>query len=408
MNPQILKQTLRRTLKWYPVVIGVMTIVGFAFMQKTGDILLSIGVAMLGAIVGPGLEATFYYLEQLKKAQAAPPPGGNEPAHRLRQADQLRREGLISAEEYEHIRQSVLAELGGERGGGAVPEPVEVTKSVEEIQMKSNGPMKLNPWLAMIAAATWPAVGFLLVMILGMILKVKFSRLESGLISLPVGLLGALYIFPIVNQVPFGPVPLREYLRRIGFYLPANAWRHVVLGVILAGCTLTGMAVGSLLTGRYVLDWNNINLGQIVFSLNPGFFEEIFYRGIVVMLLLPLTRSLTKALAGQILVFGLAHIKSLDGWALFDVVSVMVLAIAFTYAAYKTRTLLAGIVFHFLHDALLYFVQVPGGNYVGWQENLMFYAALWLMVGVACLVIWYASERLHVRAEEELYVRRIA
>lgn len=270
--------------------------------------------------------------------------------------------------------------------------------------MKSNGPMKLNPWLAIIAAAAWPAVGFLLVMILGMIFKVKFSRLESGLISLPVGLLGALYMFPIVNQVPFGAVPLREYLRRIGFYLPANAWRHVVLGVVLAGCTLTGMAVGSLLTGRYVLDWNNINLGQIVFSLNPGFFEEIFYRGIVVMLLLPLTRSLTKALAGQILVFGLAHIKSLDGWALFDVVSVMVLAIAFTYAAYKTRTLLAGIVFHFLHDAFLYFAQVPGGNYVGWQENLMFYAALWLMVGVACGVIWYASKRLHVRGEDELYV----
>jgi membrane protease YdiL (CAAX protease family) len=275
---------------------------------------------------------------------------------------------------------------------------------IEEVKTKSNGAMKLNPWLAILAAAAWPAVGLLLAMVLGMIFKVKFSRLESALIGLPVGFLGALYIFPIVNQVPFGAVPLREYLRRIGFYLPANAWRHALLGVVLAGCTLTGMVVASLLTGRYVLDWSQINLGQIVFSLNPGFLEEIFYRGIVVMLLLPLTRSLTKALIGQIVIFGLAHIKSLDGWALFDVVSVMVLAIAFTYSAYKTRSLLAGIVFHFLHDALLFFVQVPGGSYQGWQENLIFYALLWLMVGVACFVIWYATERLHVRGESELYV----
>jgi hypothetical protein len=64
----------------------------------------------------------------------------------------------------------------------------------------------------------------------------------------------------------------------------------------------------------------------------------------------------------------------------------MILAAVFVYTAYKTRTLIAGIVFHFLHDALLYLVQVPGGEYIGFGENLAFFLALWLMAGVACLL----------------------
>jgi hypothetical protein len=71
--------------------------------------------------------------------------------------------------------------------------------------------------------------------------------------------------------------------------------------------------------------------------------------------------------------------------------------------AYKTRTLLAGMIFHFLHDAFLFFVQVPGGEYKGLQENMIFYGILWLMIGVDCFIIWYATERLNVRGERELY-----
>ena len=59
--------------------------------------------------------------------------------------------------------------------------------------------------------------------------------------------------------------------------------------------------------------------------------------------------------------------------------------------------------FHFLHDSLLYLVQVPGGEYFGLRENLAFFVALWVMVGVACLVARVAAERLGVRSEAELY-----
>lgn len=263
--------------------------------------------------------------------------------------------------------------------------------------------MRLHPLLAIFVAVVWPGVGFGMCMVAEMVFDIKISKLVRSLINLPIGFLGVYYILPVVNHIPFGPVPLKDYLKRIGFYLPARWWRHVLLGVALAACTVTAMLVASLLTGRYVLDWSQINISHIVFSLNPGIFEEIFFRGILVMLLLPLVKSVRKALIIQIIIFGVMHISNTELLQVIDSFSVMVLTIASTYAAYKTRTLVAGIVFHFLHDALLFFVQVPDGVFIGVRENVIFYSILWAMVGVACLVTWFAAEKLNVRADRELY-----
>jgi membrane protease YdiL (CAAX protease family) len=161
------------------------------------------------------------------------------------------------------------------------------------------------------------------------------------------------------------------------------------------------MLIGSLLTGRYVLDWSTVNLTQILFSINPGIWEEFFFRGVIMLSLLGITGSVKKAAFIQIVLFGLTHIKGTDLWV--DVISVMVIAIGFTYTAWKTRTLVAGIVFHFLHDAFLFLPQVPGAEYIGVLENVAYFGSLWVMVGVGCMLTKFSSDRLGVKADEELY-----
>jgi membrane protease YdiL (CAAX protease family) len=274
----------------------------------------------------------------------------------------------------------------------------------DPVQDAGSVKMKIHPLAAILVALAWPMMGFFLCLVLQMIFKIDISKNLKSVINLAVGCFGVFYLFPVLYRAPFGAVPLRDYLKRIGLYVPRQVWRHVLLGIILAVCTLSGMLIGSALSGRYELNWSTINLKQILFSLNPGIFEEIFFRGIIVMLLLPLTKNLKTALAWQIAIFGLAHIKGLNWLVLVDIISVMIIAVAFTYSAYKTRTLVAGIVFHFLHDAFLFFVQVPQGEYYGWTENIAFYGFLWLMVAVACLIIRYAGERLAIHADRELYI----
>lgn len=246
--------------------------------------------------------------------------------------------------------------------------------------------------------------GFALCALLAMLFDVEVPMPVSSVLNFALAAFGAFFVFPVVFKKPFDGISLSVYLRRLGFYWPAQGWKHMVLGIFLAACTLGGMLVASLLTGRYVLDWSTVNISHTMFTINPGVWEEFFFRGVILFILLQYTKSLKTAVLVQTLLFGLAHIKDTSFWGLVDVFSVMIISLAFVYSAYKTRTLVAGIVFHFLHDALLFLVQVPNkGTYIGAKENLLFYGCLWVMVGVACLLIKVATEKFGVQAQKELY-----
>jgi membrane protease YdiL (CAAX protease family) len=258
-------------------------------------------------------------------------------------------------------------------------------------------------------ALSWVFVSFgpLLAFFLEVFLDLEIPKLCSSGITFVFAAFAAFYLFPRKLKTPFGDMDLSEYLHRLGFYLPRNVWKHILLGALLAICTLSGMLIGSLLTGRYVLDWSTVDITQILFSINPGIWEEFFFRGVIMIILLGIMGSVEKAAVVQIVLFGLSHIKGTDLWSWVDVISVMVIAVGFTYTAYKTRTLIAGIVFHFLHDAFLFLPQVPGAEYIGVLENVAYFGSLWVMVGVGCMLTKFLSDRLGMKAEEELYTLEV-
>ena len=243
-------------------------------------------------------------------------------------------------------------------------------------------------------------------LIIYMVLKVVgLSELIRAVIGFAVAAAATFLLVPKVLGIPFGKVEVSEWARRIGLSPPPGAWKHMVLGISLAACTLSGMLAASILTGRYEFDLGNASPSHLVFSLIPGIFEEIYFRGVLMFVLLRIFRSLEKAMVVQIVIFGLAHIKGVDIIAFVEVLSVTIIAIPFTYVAYKTRSLMAAIVFHYLHDALLLLVQVPDGDYTGFWENALFYAGLWSMAGGSLLVTKLATDVLKVRAKEPLYER---
>lgn len=96
------------------------------------------------------------------------------------------------------------------------------------------------------------------------------------------------------------------------------------------------------------------------------------------------------------------HVKGLEVASLVDAFSVMVLAVGLTYVALETQALVAGIVFHYFHDVLL-FVQVPAGTKSTVTDAVVFYVCLWVMVGIACAITRLAADRLKVRAPANPY-----
>ena len=137
--------------------------------------------------------------------------------------------------------------------------------------------------------------GSLLALVMKAVLDRKIPGPYVSAITFAGAAFGAFVVFPRLLRSPFGDIGLSEYLRRLGFYLPREAWKHVLLGCVLAACTLSGMWVGSLLTGRYALDWSTVDISHTLFSINPGLWEEFFYRGVVMFVLLRATRSLRRS-----------------------------------------------------------------------------------------------------------------
>ena len=248
-----------------------------------------------------------------------------------------------------------------------------------------------------------PTVGFLICQLMKGFLHLEISKLICSVINLVVVSFIAFLLLPNILGVPFGKIKTRDFNKLIGFRLPNYAWKHILLGVMLAVFTLSGLLISSIMTGKYVADFSKVTLSHLVFCLNPGIWEELFFRGILMVVLLRYTKSLRQAAIIQSAFFGFAHIKGADIHALIEVVSLMIMGAGLTYTAYKTRTLVTGIAFHYLHDALLYLVILPRGASTGFVDNMLFYALLWSMVGLGCLITKVATEKFEVRASTELY-----
>lgn len=230
------------------------------------------------------------------------------------------------------------------------------------------------------------------------------SKVTLSLIALAVTSAAVLFFFPRVFKIPFGQVSIREFLANLGLVRPRPFLKLALLGAFAALFTLSGMLAGSLLTGKYAFSPATVTWGQAIFSLTPGIWEELLFRGVLMIVLLRLTGSFRSAALIQVLIFGLVHIKGLDFLSLAcEPVSVAILAVGFTYIAYKTKSLIPGMVFHCLHDAFLFAVQLPGGEYSGFRDNLLFYFGLWSSVLLCMAMVKLLVERFRVVSPYDFY-----
>ena len=111
MNRQLVKKTLTHTLKWFPAVIILMGLLGWALAQRFDDPFQAWAVALIAAVAGAVLEAGLYYLNQLKRFRQQEPAPVDELSHRLGQLAKFRAAGLMSEEDYEQVRQAVTYDL---------------------------------------------------------------------------------------------------------------------------------------------------------------------------------------------------------------------------------------------------------------------------------------------------------
>ena len=219
------------------------------------------------------------------------------------------------------------------------------------------------------------------------------TRLGTGLIAFPLTATAVLLVFPRRLGMPFGRISPTAFLSRLHLNRQSLRPAFILPGVLCALFSLGGMLIGSLMAGGFSFRPETLSWGQAVFSLTPGVWEEVLFRGIILLILLRRLKSWKTAALRQVLIFTLGHVKSLDLFALLDLATVGLLGWVFTYLVLKTGSLIPAIITHTLHDALLFTVQLPEASFQTWKVNLFFYGNLWLMLGFSVVAIKLLSER---------------
>jgi hypothetical protein len=203
----------------------------------------------------------------------------------------------------------------------------------------------------------------------------------------------ALWLMPSVLGLPSGRKSLREYCLDIRLLPVQPVGRNIFLGLLMAALALLAIWVATLLTGHFQVDWSLVPALRWVKGLTRGIWEEVYFRGIVLILMMRMyPKSKVQGILWAAFLFAMIHYRSPAPEDLIDIVSVFFIALLFTYLALKTGSLLPGIVFHYVYDIYVLFVQnAPGADRT--QQLILFYAFLWPTLILGGILTKFIVER---------------
>jgi len=229
-------------------------------------------------------------------------------------------------------------------------------------------------------------------LLLGMLETLPGTFLPALLYFFALGIL-ALYLMPAVLGLPNGRKPFQEYGRDIRLFPWRPVGRNVLLGLGMAGLTLSSIFLAALLTGHFELDWSLVPAVRWVKGLTRGIWEEVFFRGIILVLFMRLYPQ-RKAVFFATFLFAVVHFNPLNVSVamLVDVLSIFFMGLLFTYLVLKTGSLLPAIVFHYVHDIFVLLVQnTPGADEL--QASALLFGFLWTALLIGAFVTKYVVER---------------
>ena len=201
----------------------------------------------------------------------------------------------------------------------------------------------------------------------------------------------ALYLMPFVLGLPNGRKALREYCHDIRLLPVQPLGRNVLLGLSLAILTLSSILLASRLTGHFVSDASTVPALRWVKGLTRGIWEEVFFRGIILTLFMRL-RPRRTAVVLSAFVFAMMHFSAPSLEVAVDVVSIFFMGLLFAYVVLKTGSLLPAMIFHYVHDVFVNWVQnTPGADPI--LSSVLLYGFLWVALMLGALLTKLVVER---------------
>jgi membrane protease YdiL (CAAX protease family) len=182
-------------------------------------------------------------------------------------------------------------------------------------------------------------------------------------------------IVPLALHLPNGKKPYREYFRSIKLIPIMPLGKKLLYGIVGSILTLAGLFLAALLYGNWILDLSQIlppTSWVLLTSFQPGIWEEVGYRGVILTLLLK-KHTERKAIVLNSILFSLTHLTNLLvgqppivmlGQLIFVFTGTLFLGLLFV----KTKSLIPCMITHYAGDAFgplfLYTLLQPGPNLI--------------------------------------------
>ena len=225
-------------------------------------------------------------------------------------------------------------------------------------------------------------------LLLGYLERLEGTFIPPLLYFFALGVL-ALFLMPRVIGLPNGRKSLREYSKDIRLLPVSPLGRNILLGLLMAVLTLSSIYLASLLTGHFKFDWSLVPALRWVKGLTRGIWEEVFFRGIILVLFMRVF-PIRKAVFLSAFLFAVIHLNpmAISPEMLVDVISIFFMGLLFIFLVLKTGSLLPAIIFHYVHDIFVMLVQnTPGADKV--TAMILLYAFLWIALVIGAMLTKY-------------------
>lgn len=225
-----------------------------------------------------------------------------------------------------------------------------------------------------------PLIAILIVLILDIILVsgvglvqnlIMLDDITGFLVKFVTRALIWLIVVPIILGLPNGRLGIVQNIQKMGIFETEPKKKIGILSIIgvVTGCV--SLWLPAILFSNWYVDISTL-WPSILLAINPGLWEEVVYRGIILTILLK-RFSDNQAIALGSLIFSLMHLQNLlfgqppvamMGQLIFAFMGALLLATLYI----RSGSLVPGILAHYFGDALYLFLTFslvqPGPNLI--------------------------------------------
>ena len=199
-----------------------------------------------------------------------------------------------------------------------------------------------------------------------------------------VGLFG----MPFILGLPSGRKSFPEYSRDIWLRTENSIFGDMILGFVSAGLLLASLVLSSIVSGGFYFDAEKLSGFQIFDGLTHGIWEEIYFRGVILVLSLRAANGKWRAFGLASALFAMIHFELIGLFRLF------LLGIFWCYMTYKSRSLLPAMISHSIFNifSVALVPDISGETVVNWF--IVWNILISIAVAIGILIIrWFVNRK---------------